>query len=378
MPSLIKGFLDNVFKGALNPKGNLADYQHAARMFVDDSFRLAPKQKFLYHVSFNINDKAAISLPNFNSTVTEELNMLVKSVDLPKYSITTTTKQQYNKKRKLQTRLDYDPITIVFHDDNYGITTAMWQLYYQYYFRDGTYRTKDGSGNVNNTVPMQYSRGSFYSDDEKFNKYRFGLDNDSSYAFFNSIQIYQMARKRYTCYTLVNPLITAWQGDTLAYGNNDTAANQMTIEYETVFISRGPVQAGIAPKGFGGRHYDRSPSPLSLAGGGTQSLLGTGGVLSGVADILGFGGSNSPFSDIEGSNSRGGGSLLKKAIGIANAIKNAKRLGKDGLKQEGLQVLRGGLEQIQRGGVSGLANTVMPKTNTAAGNTTVASLKRGL
>ena len=50
---------------------NLADYQHAARMFVDDSFRLAPKQKFLYHVSFNINDKAAISLPNFNSTVTE-------------------------------------------------------------------------------------------------------------------------------------------------------------------------------------------------------------------------------------------------------------------------------------------------------------------
>lgn len=138
------------------------------------------------------------------------------------------------------------------------------------------------------------------------------------------------------------------------------------------------MQAGIAPKGFGGRHYDRSPSPLSLAGGGTQSLLGTGGVLSGVADILGFGGGNSPFSDIEGSNSRGGGSLLKKAIGIANAIKNAKRLGKDGLKQEGLQVLRGGLEQIQRGGVSGLANTVMPKTNTAAGNTTVASLKRGL
>ncbi len=374
MASLIKGFLDSVFKGTLNPKGNLADYQHAARMFVDDSFRLAPKQKFLYHVSFNINDKAVVSLPNFNATVTEELNMLVKSVDLPKYTIQTTTKQQYNKKRKLQTRIDYDPITIVFHDDNYGITTAMWQLYYQYYFRDGTYRTKDGSGNVSSTVPRQYSRGNFYNDEE-FNKYRYGLDNDSSNAFFNSIQIYQMARKRYTCYTLVNPLITAWQGDTLSYGNNDTAASQMTIEFETVFMSRGPVRAGIAPKGFGGRHYDKSPSPLSLAGGGSSSLFGTGGVLS---DLFGFGGSNTPFSDIEGANGSGGGSLLKRAIQTANRFRNLKNLNKEGLRQEGLQILRGGLESISRGGVSGLVNTVFPKTNTGTNNVTAAQLKKGL
>lgn len=372
MPSLLRGFLDNVFKGTLNPKGNLADYKHAARMFVDDNFRLAPKQKFLYHVSFNINSKSVASLPNFNSIVTEELNMLVKSVDLPKYQIQTTTKQQYNKKRKLQTRIDYDPITIVFHDDNYGITTAMWQLYYQYYFRDGTYRKKDASGNVENTVPPSYNRGNFYNDEE-FNKYRYGMDNDSSNAFFTSIQIFQMARKRYTCYTLINPLITSWQGDTLAYGNNDTAANQMTIEYETVFISRGPVKAGISPKGFGNRHYDKTPSPLSLAGGGTSSLLGTGGVLSG---LLGFGGSANAFSDIEGSNRAGGGNLLSMAIQTANRIKNLKKLSKDGLRQEGLQILSGGLQTVASGGVSGLANTIFPKTNTGTNNVTTAQLKR--
>ena len=46
MANLLKGFLDNVLKGALNPKGNLADFAHASRLYVDDSFRLAPKQKF--------------------------------------------------------------------------------------------------------------------------------------------------------------------------------------------------------------------------------------------------------------------------------------------------------------------------------------------
>lgn len=373
MASLIKGFLDSVFKGALNPKGNLADYAHAARMFTDDSFRLAPKQKFLYHVSFNINPQSVAALPNFNRTVTEELNMLVKSVDLPKYSIATATKNQYNKKRKLQTKIEYDPITIVFHDDNYGITTAMWQMYYQYYFRDGTYQVKDGTNTASSTVPKEFNRGNFYTTADEFSKKRFGLDNDSFSPFFTTIQIFQMARKRYTCYTLVNPVITQWQGDTLSYASSDPAANSMTIEFETVFMSRGPVQAGIAPKGFGGRHYDQSPSPLSLAGGGTTSVFGVGGVLS---DLIGFGGGKNPFSDIESQNGSGGGSLLKKALQFANRLKNAKNLSKEGLRQEGLQILKGGLGAISRGGVSGLAGLVMPKNNTGTNDTTKATLKR--
>jgi hypothetical protein len=41
----------NVFKGLvggiLKPKGHMADWQHASRVFVDDTFRLAPRHKFL-------------------------------------------------------------------------------------------------------------------------------------------------------------------------------------------------------------------------------------------------------------------------------------------------------------------------------------------
>ena len=55
MANLLKGFLDNLGKGVLNPKGNLGDFAHGARLYVDDSFRLAPKQKFLYHVVFNLD-----------------------------------------------------------------------------------------------------------------------------------------------------------------------------------------------------------------------------------------------------------------------------------------------------------------------------------
>ena len=74
--------------------------------------------------------------------------MLVKSIDLPSYSMQMETKHKYNRKKNVQTRLDYDPINVTFHDDNFGVTTLLWEAYYRYYFKDGNYTTFDASGSL--------------------------------------------------------------------------------------------------------------------------------------------------------------------------------------------------------------------------------------
>ena len=51
MANLLKGFLDNVLKGALNPKGNPVDFA-PSRLYVDDSFRLAPQTKIFISCCF--------------------------------------------------------------------------------------------------------------------------------------------------------------------------------------------------------------------------------------------------------------------------------------------------------------------------------------
>ena len=56
MSTIFNGFLDNLISGALNPKGNLGDWRHASRTFVKNTYRLAPKVKFLYHVFFDISE----------------------------------------------------------------------------------------------------------------------------------------------------------------------------------------------------------------------------------------------------------------------------------------------------------------------------------
>jgi len=365
MANLLKGFLDNVFKGTLNPKGNLADFAHGSRLYVDESFRLAPKQKFLYHVVFHLNPDALTSVPPI-SNHKNELNMLVKNVDLPKYTVDTLVAQQYNKKRKIQTKIQYDPIQVVFHDDNYGVTTALWESYYRYYFADGRYSSADTVGNPNHTAIKQYYHSNAFQGSD-LNKFRFGKDSDVDKPFFTSIQIYQMARKTYTCFTLVNPVISQWQHDTLNNQESGPVANSMTVEYEAVLYSRGRVQNN-APQGFGAEHYDKTPSPNSLAGGGTTSLLGDGGILSGLGL---FGGNTGPHTYIGSALGQNGvgkitlGSILR----TANRLKNAKKLTKEGLRQEGFNILTGAIGRI--GGTAdksyGIPNTLIGRSNSNIG-----------
>ena len=358
MASKFQAFFNNILSGATNPKGNLGDWQHARALYTNDDHRLAPKHKFLYHVSFTLNAEAVKVIPQLK---TEELNMLVKSVDLPKYNISTTLKHQYNKKRNLQTRLDYDPVSITFHDDNYGTTTAMWEAYYRYYFRDGTYAFMAGDGpghpgaeKQNNGPPGAYNRANALGGSLS-NKHRFGMDNDQLKNFFHSIQIFQMSRRRYTSYTLVNPIISSWQHVTLDNSDSGVVSNQMTVQYETVWYARCPVKSGTAPKMFGSAsgHYDSSPSPLTLQGGGVTAFFGQGGVASGALDVLG---------DIAGGKATGSlGGLIGTVLKGANVFKNAKGLSRGGLREEGFNILKGALGNVNNSAVGGVANTLFPK-----------------
>lgn len=235
-----------------NSSVNLRDYQHASRLFVDDNFRLAPKSKFLFHVSFSINSAALKSI-DLVQRHRNEINMLVKSVDLPKFTLTTETMNQYNRKKVVQTTHKFEPINIKFHDDNMSLINQLWQNYYTYYYAD------PNSASVGDA----YNRNATRSSDFINNKY--GLDNRSTTPFFNSITIYQMAKHEYISYTLRNPVISSWAHGGAQYQGSEINEKAMTIAFEAVAYGNGAVSQGD-PIGFGLEHYDQTPSPL-ISGG---------------------------------------------------------------------------------------------------------------
>ena len=346
MANFLNGFLDGLLGGATNPKGNLGDYAHAARLYSDDALRLAPKTKYLYHVVFELGFGVTDMLPQLSARHKNEINMLVKSVDLPKYTIDTVTKNMYNRKKNLQTGIQYDPINISFHDDNLGITTTLLEAYYRYYYQDGNH----GAAGIS---PAYDPRNTYKG--QAFTAHRYGFDNDSNEPFFRKITIYQMSRKEYVSFTLVNPLITTFSHDSLDQADaQGLMANQITLAYESVFYGRGSTSS---IPGFAQEHYDKTPSPLGLQGGGTESLFGAGGVSDGISSVLG---------DLSSGNF-----TLGTALTAFNTYKNAKSLTREGLRQEGARILTGALSSVARNAnVSGVPNSQFPKSSGNGGSST--------
>jgi len=336
-------FLNGFTTGLTNPKGIMGDWRHATRLFIDDTFRLSPRTKFNFYVNFEIDPQAA-KAPNFDANKVLEAGLLAKRADLPKFTFDSKTMNQYNRKKILYQMINYDPVNITLHDDSAGIINALWAIYYGYYIADRS--NPQAAYGATHLRPTKTALDTF----------RYGMDNGISTPFFRSVNIYTMSRRRFIGYTLINPRIKSWSHGDVDYGEGSgTVESSMQLEYEAVRYSAGNVSFG-SPKGFATLHYDTVPSPLSVAGGGTDTLLGPGGVLDGLESI---------FGDVtSGRTTSSFGGFLGTAIKAVNVYRSAGNLSSDSLRAEAINVLSNP-QNIATGvsTVSGAVGAVFPKSS---------------
>lgn len=295
----MSGFFQDLLQGAaagLFGSATIKDYTHASKTFTPDSFANAPKHKFLFHTVFTLNDGVYPgSETNFG--------ILVRDVKLPSFQFDTHKMNQYNRKRIVQTKIRYEPVTIGFHDDNNNTINRLWYAYYTYYYKDATkpnvfFAGKRGGAteqslNDTTTKPTlaNYDYRNIYDE-------TIGGDDDWGYIgetsapgsvsgskppFFKDIRIFGFWQHNWTAYVLVNPTITSFNHDTFNYDEgNGVMKNQMTLEYETVVYDAGQLSGkspGDIVTGFGDiANYDRAESPLS-APGANGKVLGPGGLI---------------------------------------------------------------------------------------------------
>jgi len=350
MNQAFNDFLSSVGGGLSGDGGpNMKNYQHASKLYVEGGYARAPKFNHLYFVAFNINDGVVRDrswLQNGYNTV----GLLVKSTSLPKFKITSEQLNQYNRKTQVQTKLTYEPVTMEFHDDNSEITNGLWKNYYRYYYTDSIYGGKDDTvaptpsqvslgkklfggllspgrkrikARENNIFPDAYT-------DNKYKKhnYPYGLDNFQTVPFFKSIDIFVLHQQKFTQITLINPKITSWDHDDV--GQSDSTKlmrSKMSLVYENVLYNDGRIGKGSKSGVFAEAFYDTSPSPLSIAGKGSKSLFGPGGLIGGVEDVFGENGSLAQ------------GDYLAAALQAATLIKNAGQITEQQLSAEGYSML---------------------------------------
>ena len=299
------GIGDQILKGFIGTE-TLRDYTHASRTFTTNSYELKPRYKFLYHVSFTINTQQIPYLRGvFSNDDIQKLSLLVKTVDLPKYSVQTETLNQYNRKRVVQTKIDYQPVTLTFHDDGGDNARRLWYYYFTYYYKDATQQylapnVTNGSvgASANRQAGFGYNARDIYNDvmqvkdwgyiGETWNDGTAGTSGKPP--FFRDIRIYGMDQRKFAEYVLINPIIQSWNHDQYDYSQGaGIMQHTMTVAYETVKYYSGAVgrsRPDTNVQGFADpSHYDTRLSPIARPGA-NQTIFGQGGLLDAAEGIL--------------------------------------------------------------------------------------------
>ena len=289
---------------------------------------------------FNINTSQipALQAVYGGSDDVTTIGLLVKNIDLPSYQVTVDTMNQYNRKRLIhcvhsylvtgkinifdtmnqynrkrlvQSKMDYNPVNINFHDDSGDLIRNMWYNYYSYYYKDPT-QPYDNVPAYNGSLGRSqvisngfgYNTRDTYSNGRQVNDWGYvgesyadgtgaapAAGNSSGKPpFFRDIRIYGLSQKKFASYVLINPMVTNWRSEQYDYSDGaGTMAHAMEIRYETVKYYTGAI-GGQTPSatvpGFADpAHYDLMRSSLARSGS-TQTVFGQGGLVDAAAGIV--------------------------------------------------------------------------------------------
>lgn len=263
--------------------------RHATHNFNQEGvalYRNQPRVPFEFYININLNNVGTAGTyisEYFNSPSWAQVMPLVKSIEMPSMKIETDTLNQYNRKRVSQTKILYEPVKVVFHDVVDGKTLKFWEMYYRYYFADGTepgmnsakstqqknktYSVEDlihnitptlnpnianlpssvknlfqsnapsGSNLPTNTLGDKSALQNIVQDSLDNHNFGFNLPTVASIRnLIQTIDIFQVHGGRFNQVTLVNPRIAAFTHDTLSYSESGKSLElTFTFEYEYAY-----------------------------------------------------------------------------------------------------------------------------------------------
>lgn len=194
----------------------------AIRNFAQEAFRsdgdqlLVPRQKYNFELQL------------FMTGYTPHTFKRVSNTSAASYSIDTTVMNQYNKKRVVQTRLNYDPITVVFYDTYDNHWHHMMKNYLSHYYNNGDGIRLHTGEETSSTVSPSFDTSQ-------------GFTPNADRYFFSQIKIIQNGHlDEFRETILINPHITSMQGDTLDYADSETVKYSVTFQPESIQVKDYP------------------------------------------------------------------------------------------------------------------------------------------
>lgn len=254
-----------------------------------------PKPKFMYFVNFVTSELTSLNQ--------QDLSYYVKRIDRLQMSYDVLEMNQYNKKRLVQGKLQYGPLSFTFYDVVSSTGVKLIEAYNRFYYDD--FLSKNDNSWVYDVVGGNFESSPGWGLAGR-------LSPNSNY-FLNRIEVYEIHDQYYSQMSFINPKFTAVDMANLAA--EESGGNEITInaKYEGVVFDAivQPVTQALATKfGLPFHNESFSGSYLNISGPDLTSgvsLPSKSTSLSSLANIL---------------NNAVGGGLIAPAFNLINNALN--------------------------------------------------------
>jgi hypothetical protein len=206
--------------------GDLATDVYGISSANDSIQPLTPRTRFNFTAILNFSDA--------NGVAGGFVMKRIQSVSMPGFTPRTNVVNQYNKKRIVQTGVDYSPITMVAYDDRSGQIESLVKSYGKYYFANVANLDVESSVDIyaDDIVSSNFSstRGTSEA----------GFKLRSNRNFLKNLQILRKnSAEDASLITIKNPFITSIEGDTLSYSDSQPITYTFQFTYEGFDIVSG-------------------------------------------------------------------------------------------------------------------------------------------
>ena len=187
-------------------------------------------QSFIPRSSFNFYVDLTFRKPEAPSGLETIRLDRISAIQQPSYTPRTQVLNQYNRKRIVQTGLDYNPITLSAYDTRDALIEKLLKSYSKFYFKGPMDATSDAEAFNAELVNMQFTGGSS----------RHGLRLQGHRQFITQLCIYKVSSDDdYNKTTIYNPMITSIAAGDLNYSDSNPIQYQIGFAYEGYDVTTG-------------------------------------------------------------------------------------------------------------------------------------------
>ena len=232
------GKIFDIFGNGGNNKFYARDFRNAYTFRPDQN---PPRQKFQGYVNFIPNRSLFTeSWYKDSAAFRTQISSLVRTASLPEIELKTETKNQYNRKRIVNTGVEYQPVDIKVFDTINNEWLTMFMKYYSYHYMNPRNKgdgTRDGIGSYTaNRISGDATGSKFGFSDGEFDSNKFGLNLNLYSNFFERIDYVLYHGNKGVQYSLFNPVLTRFRTGEIDYSSSEVMEFDMTFEYESFTI----------------------------------------------------------------------------------------------------------------------------------------------